>query len=291
MFYRFLFKTEVTAFILIFLFINLPVVEAQEKSFQLDRFAYSGISLDISSHTENARATHWSPDGTMVFITGRNTENVVKYSVEEPWNLFTAEYSEEFDLSNEFGSTEQQSRAHGFFIRDDGKKMWVFNRTEIWEYNLDNPWKLSSVHVNSHKDLSEFVQRGHDIDFTPDGSKIFIDDRNARAVHEADLTESWDITSLSWTYTLDVSDLEEEVRGIQFIQDGTIMLLLDTARQEILQFNLPKPYDLKNALFTTSFDLSKESDNPRGLSVSADLTRIYITGNNHQRIYQYSLQP
>ena len=291
MLYRFLFKTEIIAFIFIFLFISLPVVEAQERTFQLERFAYSSISLDISSDTENARATHWSPDGTLVFITGRFTENVVKYTVAEPWNLNTAEYSEEYDLSNEFGSINQLSRAHGFFIRGDGKKMWVFNRTEIWEYNLEQPWKLSSVHVNAYKDLSEFVQRGHDIDFTPDGSKIFIDDRNAQAVHQAILTEPWEITSLVWTYSLDISDLEEEVRGIQFIQDGRIMLLLDTVRQEILQFDLSEPYDLKNAHFTTTFDLSEQVDNPRGLSISADLTRIYITGNNRQRIYQYSLQP
>ena len=264
---------------------------AQEADpFPFDQFQYSGISLDISNETENARANHWRPDGGKIFVTGRFTENVVSYEVAEPWDIVNATFSGEFDLSNEFGSTRQASRAHGLFLRDDGEKMWVFNRTEIWGYTLESPWDLSTSVSTYYMNLDDFVERGHDIDFNPDGTKLFIDDRNVRAVHQAELSIPWDVTSIRSVFTLDISDREEQVRGIEIIADGTIMLLMDTGRKEILKYELSTPYELQSARFVGAFDVSEQSDDPRGLSVSPDMERFYVTGRDHQTIFQYSRQ-
>ncbi len=271
--------------ILIFLFTDSVTVSDRVL---FEEYHYSGISLDISKETKNARANHWHPDGTEIYVTGRYTENVASYKLSDPWNLSTATFSGEFDLSNEFGSTKQQSNAHGLYIRADGEKMWLFNRTEIWGYTLSNPWELSSAQSTYYANLDDFVHRGHDIDFKPDGMRLFIDDRNAQAVHEVNLSKPWDITTIKSTFTLDISDQENEVRGIEIIADGTIMLLMDTGRKEILQYHLSEPYELKSAQYIDAFDVSGQSGNPRGLSIRPDLQYFYVTGNDNQAIYQYS---
>lgn len=260
----------------------------QTDYFPFDEFNYSGYSLDISSETANARATHWKTDGSEIYVVGRYTENVASYSVSEPWNLSTATFNSEYDLSNEFGSTNQGSNAHGLYMRNDGQKMWVFNRTEIWGYTLTDPWDITTSVSSYYKNLRDFVRRGHDIDFHPDGNRIYIDDRDAQAIHEASLSTPWDITTLQWVFTLDISDQEQAVRGIEIIAEGTIMLLLDTDRKELLQYHLSEPWELKTATFHSAFDLSGQSSNPRGLSIHPDLHTFYITGNNNQEIYQYS---
>ena len=252
-----------------------------------ETYSYSGTALDISGETNNARATSWKPDGTMIFVTGRFTENVISYSLEEPWELDSAVYNDEFDLSNEFGSTKQRSRAHGLYLRNDGEKMWVFNRDEIWGYTLQTPWILSSAVHTYFMNLTLLVERGHDFDFSPDGSRLYIDDRNAQTVYETHLSTPWDITTLEPVYTLNISDQEEEVRGLEIIKDGTILLLMDTARKEILQYTLSVPYDLSTAEYLDAFDVSAQTDDPRGLSLSSDYSRIYITGRDNEEIYQY----
>lgn len=257
-------------------------------SIQFDEFNYTGYSLDISNETANARATHWKPDGTEIYIVGRNTENVASYSVAEPWELSTATFKNDFDLTNEFGSANQGSHAHGLYFRDDGEKMWVFNRTEIWGYTLEEPWNVSSSKYAYYRDLSSFVKRGHDIDFHPDGTRIFIDDRNAQAIHEATLSTPWDISTIEWAYSLDISEQEQAVRGIEIVANGFIMLLLDTDRKELLQYHLSEPWNLKSATYHSAFDLSQQSGNPRGLSIRPDMNKFYITGNDNQKIYQYS---
>ena len=255
-----------------------------------DEYQYSGYSLDISGETQNARANFWRPDGSAIYVTGRGTENVASYTVSEPWQISTATFSDEFDLSNEVGSTSQSSVAHGLYLREDGERMWVFNRTEIWEYTLSTPWQVSSAANTSYFDLSDFVQRGHDFDFSPDGTTLFIDDRDAQAVHQTHLSTPWDITTIEWQYTLDISDQEQEVRGLEMIAGGSIMLLMDTGRKEVLQYTLTDPYDLKTAEFRDSFDVSDQTSDPRGLSIRPDFKYFYVTGRDTQEIYQYSRQ-
>lgn len=280
-------------FLLIFAACSTTSVPATNEVDPIDfgKYSYSGISLDISTETANARATHWKQDGTELFITSRDTENIVNYSVADPWNLGSATYRNQFDLTGETGTTDQQSVPHGLFLRDDGLKMWVLNRTEMWGYSLETEWDISSAEKTYYINLSEHVQRGHDFDFNQDGTKLFIDDRNAQSVYEYHLSVAWDITTAEWHYTLDISDQEQEVRGLEMVKGGTVMLLMDTDRQEILQYTLTEPYDLSTSKYLNAFDVSGQSRQPRGLSVHPELNYIYVTGRDHQKIYQYSKNP
>lgn len=277
---------KVFSLLLLPILINGSTVQSDQISFS--EFSYTHYSLDISVESSNSRATHWKNDGSVIYVVGRSTQNVASYSVNEPWNLTNTVFKNEYDLSAELGSTRQGSNAHGLHFRDDGQKMWVFNRTEIWGYTLADPWNITSSEKTYYIDVSNFVRRGHDIDFHPDGTRIYIDDRNAQAIHEAHLLTPWDITTLQWVFTLDISDQEQAVRGIEMVANGTIMLLLDTDRKELLQYRLSEPWSLKSATYHSAFDLSKQSGNPRGLSIHPDMNSFYITGNDNQQIYQYN---
>lgn len=255
----------------------------------LSDFVYTGISLDISTETSNARATYWHPKGTVIYVTGRDSENVASYQLSEPWNLETANFSGEFDLSGELGSTSQSSVAHGLYLHSEGERMWVFNRTEIWGYTLNTSWDVTTASKSCYNDLSEFMKRGHDFDFSPDGKKLFIDDRDAQAVHEVSLSDPWNIHTIVWVYTLDISDQEKEVRGIELVENGTVMYLMDTGRREILKYELSVAYELESAVYIGSFSVAEQTQDPRGLSFSKDLRTFYVTGRDNQRIYQYSV--
>lgn len=244
-------------------------------------FGYSEKYLDISHETENARATFWKPDGSMVFITGRYTDNVAAYSLSEPWQINTAEFDHQMDFPGEF--------QHGLYLREDGQMMWVFDRTSIWEFTLSTPWDVTSRSEGINHDLSHFAQRGHDIDFKPDGSILFIDDRNAGAVFEYSLSTPWDVATGTLTYTLDISDQQKEVRGIEFLDQGSVMMLMDTRRREVLQYDLTEAYNIRTATFTAPFDVSEQTSQGRGLSFNANETIMYVTGRDEERVFQYEL--
>lgn len=247
----------------------------------LKDFVYTGKQLDISNETEDARATFWKPDGTLVFITGRHTNNVVAHKVNEPWQIHTAEFLHDEKVPGEF--------QHGLYFREDGKLMWVFDRTSIWSFTLETAWDITTRSEGTNHDLSHFAQRGHDIDFKPNGSILFIDDRDAGAVFEYSLTIPWDVDTGTLTYTLDISDQQKEVRGIEFLKEGSVMMLMDTGRGEILQYNLAEPWNISTAVFFDAFDVSSQTNQGRGLSFSADETIMYVTGRNEEKVFQYEL--
>ena len=245
----------------------------------LKDFAYSGKYLDISSETENARATFWKPDGSIVFITGRYSNNVAAYKLSEPWQIHTAAFLYEVAVPGEY--------QHGLYFRQDGQMMWVFDRRSIWEFTLSTPWDITTRSEGINHDLSHFALRGHDIDFKPDGSILFIDDRNAGAVFEYSLATPWDVATGTLTFTLDISDQQVEVRGIEFLKNGTVMMLMDTERREVMQYKLEQPWALSTAKFVGTYDVSNQTHQGRGLSFSADERIMYVTGRDEERIFQY----
>ena len=281
-------RTALLGLLLFFVALATPALAQESDCFDLNAFAYTETMLDISPATANARATHWHPEGTMLFVTGRSSANVVGYAVEEPWTLTGATPITTLDLSTSVGTTDEGANAHGLFLRPDGHKLWVFNRTELWAFTLDAPWDLSSARQTNYRNLADFVRRGHDIDFSPDGARLFIDDREAQAVYAVDLATPWDIATGTLSATLDISAEEQAVRGIEFMSDGTRMLLMDTNRADVLKYRLSQPYDLTTASFVTAFDVSAQTTDPRGLSLSADGRSFFVTCRTQLRIFQYT---
>ncbi|MCH8486885.1 MAG: hypothetical protein LAT75_08465 [Candidatus Cyclonatronum sp.] len=252
-----------------------------------EAYTFSGVTLDISGETENARATFWHPEGGVMYISSRNTESVASYETDVPWDLGEARFAGSLSVSEQLRANTGLSVAHGLFIRPDGHRLWVFNRTEMWAWDMETAWDLSTAEAIHFQDFSPIILRGHDMDFHPDGSMLFIDDRDGRAVHQYRLSEPWDITTAAHVHTLDISALEEEVRGIEFLFDGRLMLLLDTVRMELMQFTLSEPWQIATAVYHSSLDLSGETRDPRGLSISPDFCRFYITAREQGRVYTY----
>lgn len=154
-------------------------------NFSLGDFEFSGKSLDIHGGEPNARTTFWKPDGTVLYLAERFNQRVRAYRVATPWDIETATYLNEFYFSNELGTGAQTgSVAHGLFFRDDGMKMWVWNRREIWAYTLSTPWDITTASSTNYGDYTSFTGQAHGIFFRADGTRFFIDDRNERAVFQ-----------------------------------------------------------------------------------------------------------
>jgi DNA-binding beta-propeller fold protein YncE len=269
-----------------------PPSESISSGWRLDEVVYRGEFLHLFPETDNTRSVDFHPDGTLLFVVGRDTENVVTYQLSTPWDVTTGQAIDALDLSGELGSRDYpESVAHGFYIRkEDGSMLWVWNRTEIFEYTLDEPWRVSSARPTGHQGFTGTVLRGHDIDFRPDGLRLYVDDRDSRAVFQFALTEAWDVTSATLEYRLDISDQEEAVRGIEFKPDGTRMFLMDTARRDILEYHLAIPWEIEAARFVQALPVGGQHDNPRGITWRTDGTRFYVTqASGRPALHQYDL--
>lgn len=260
--------------------------EAATSGFVLSEAFYTDKKLKVK--TLSSRSTDFRPDGRRFYILGRGKEIIVEYHLDEPWQIDTAEYVREFSTANELDATDQRSASHGLFFRkSDGERMWMLNRTEIWEYTLSNPWDVTSAKQTGYKDLSDVVVRGHDIDFKPDGSVLYVDDRILGVVHQFELSSDWDVETASLDYAFDISDIQQAVRGTQFSPDGKKMFMMDTGLQKVLEFNVSTPFDLRSGRYEGAFNVASEAKSPEGLTFKPDLTAFYVTANFENVVHQY----
>ena len=245
----------------------------------LEQAVYRGECLDLSGETRHARDVDFSPDGTHLFVVARDGERVIAYRLATPWVPGSGTVAGSLDLSEELNSRAGHgARAHGIHLRkDDGGRLWIWNRTEIWEYSLERPWDLTRARPTGHQSFEGTVLRGHGIDFRPDGRRLFIDDRNARAIFQFRLEEPWNVSTAELEYTLDISDQEEAVRGIQFRPDGLRLFVMDTRRREILEYHLDRPYELAGARFARALPVDGQTRNPRSITWSQDGSRFFVT--------------
>lgn len=268
---------------------GIPEADLSTSESVIKYAEYTNDNLSVT--TEGSRATDFNDDGTRFYVVGRESLSIVEYHLSSSWNIESADFERELDISSVMGSgAYDQKKPHGIYIRkSDGEKMWVLNRREIWEYTLSTPWNISTATQTGYKDLSSDIVRGHDIDFSPNGRILFVDDRTTGVVFQFELSSSWDVETASLDYAFDISGEQDEVRGTQFSPDGDRMFLMDTGRQEVLEYSVSNAFDLRSASYLGSYSVASQSSNPRGLTFKSDLSRFYVTDNTEDRIYQYRL--
>ena len=103
------------------------------------------------------------------------------------------------------------------------------------------------------------------------------------------LGTEWDVTTIDLDYVLDISDQQDAVRGINIRENGTKMFLMDTNRQEVLEYNISSPYDLRFATYSGAFSVASESVSPEGLFVKPDSRIFYVTANFDDQVHQYKI--
>ncbi|MEM4781767.1 MAG: hypothetical protein QXG03_09445 [Halalkalicoccus sp.] len=248
---------------------------------------FTGAQFYAESAGENIRSTEFSPDGTRMFQLSREDERG------EPWAVTTAEkighYEFDGDLDLEDGWTE--SSGHGLWLRNGGgKRMYVWNRRELYQYDIEG-WDVTTAELVGFRNFEEEMTRGHDLDFKPDGSRLYIDDREERAVFQWVLDENWDVETAELGYRLDISDNENAVRGLEFDESGTRLFLVDTGLRQVHEYHLGTAWKLSTAAFSGDVLDLKETTNPRSITWRRDGTRFFITDNDTGDILKYEIEP
>jgi hypothetical protein len=98
------------------------------------------------------------------------------------------------------------------------------------------------------------------------------------------------ISSATLTNTLDLRSQEQNLRGIFIKSDGTKLWTIGAAQDRIQQYTLLTPWNLSTAtLDSVTLIISAQDNDPTHLFFSNDGTKLYVVGDQNNRIYQYDL--
>ena len=229
-------------------------------------------AVNSNSHKSTAgvdskpRSITFQDNGKRMLLAGVQNDKIYQYTLKSggtwaPFDVSTASHSgTKFDPNPEINDW-------GITWSTDGTKLFVTGSTggtqKVFQYGFTTPFLIGTYDGNGSVEFDlEFDAMAREIEFNPDGTKMFVLDSgsipgNIANVYEFELSTGFDIQTASKIIsqtgtTSNFSVLNEEVRarGLAFSNDGTKMYitgitgLANDANPDIHQYSLSCPWQL-----------------------------------------------
>ena len=259
-----------------------------EAGWNITGASYDSVFHSISSEDTSPEALEFKPDGTKMYMLGRNSDEVHQYSFGTPWDLSTLSYdSVSFDVSSE--DTDPES----IEFKPDGTKMYMLGRIgdKVYQYSFGTPWDASTLSYDSvFFDVSSEDTTPESIEFKPDGTKMYMLGSVSDEVYQYSFGTAWDLSTLSYdSVFFDVSSEDTSPVNITIKPDGTKMYMVGALNDEVYQYSFGTAWDLSTLSYdNVSFDVSSEDTTPVSVEFKPDGTKMYMLGAANNNVYQYS---
>ena len=155
--------------------------------------------------------------------------------------------------------------------------MFVLGKTddEVCEYTLSTGFDVSStVTFIDCKSVSP-VGFAEELEFSPDGTKMFVLDNTGNDVNEFKLTTGFDVSTASYVQTFSVNTRENTPTGLAFTHDGTKMFVTGWQNDTVIEYTLSTGFDVSTASFVDSFSTVSEDTDTRDVKFNQDGTKMF----------------
>ena len=217
----------------------------------------------------------------------------------ETWNVSTATFVRSFSVA------AQDSTPLGVAISPDGTHLYVvgFSGDDINEYSLTTPWDVSTATYLQVKFVGFEDTLPRDVEFKPDGTRMYVLGRAASAIMEYSLSTAWNVLTATYVRQQSVITGTGETTGTYFpVQfclsaDGDAAYVVNFENNAVYEYSLSTPWNVSTLSFVQTFSLSAQTSNARDVAFRTNGLQMYVTGligNNVSgftggAVYEYSL--
>ena len=232
---------------------------------------------DISSDTKHLRGITFNPDGSRMYVASDDaTPKVIEYLLSVPFDISTAALTSEKNLTVALGAS--MDKPHAIEFKPDGKVMYVIHSRSgsvgVEQFNLTTAWDIETLEHDTNFSISDDVQI-RALAFKPDGTRVYIAQRDHGKVKQFDLPTPWDISSATnKVESNDFTGEENNLRNIQFSSDGTTMYLGGNGGNDINKYKLSTGWDVSTITHETSYSIGLQTEEMRGFKFTANFTKL-----------------
>ena len=205
----------------------------------------------------------FNSNGTAIFVLDTQaTETIDKYSLTTAYDISTCSFVA--GSPQDFGGGLEM---RSFAFSNDGNKIFIFdkkgnsNKHSIKQYSLSSAFDLSNPtltteYIGHNNDLNSIEVFAQGLEFSSDGTKMFITGNNEDTILAFSLSNPFDLTA---TVTYDGEHIVTDVvslGGITFSSDGSKMIVADfnnaDANRGVYQYDLTCGFGVINCIDPTA---------------------------------------
>jgi hypothetical protein len=200
----------------------------------------------VVTECPNPTAVKFNTDGTKMFVTGTSNSNVHEYALSTGFDVSTASFTQTL-------VTTVDSDNFGLDFKDDGTKMYITGNQndKIYEYNLSSAFDISTATFNQDLSTQPHDYEPFGIEWSPDGTRLFIVGTIHNGVDLWYVSTPWDISTATHQEFYSIGG---NPSGIHISPDGTKMFVVGNSSDLVKSYTLSVPYE-----FTTSSIASANS--------------------------------
>jgi len=255
--------------------------------------AYASRNFYVGSQEGNSTGNIWDANGTRFFITGFATNKIYTYSVFNPW-LLDGNVAYTGD-STAFAEVAQVNAA---WWKPDGTKLYVLdglNATlkNVYQYSASLAFNiLSLTYDNKFINVGSTSLQTNSISFSGDGINLYVTTDNfGDNVFQYTLSTAWDVPTASYSgNAFSFASQDTSPTQTVFQLDGARMFMVGDATNTVYQYDLGTNWDVSTTVYNSvSFSVSGQMSAPTGMFFKPDGTKMFVSGNSTDRIFEYTL--
>ena len=234
-------------------------------------------SFNVNSQTLAPLSVKFNTDGTKMFIL-ENTK-VHEYTLTTGFDVSTASFTQTL-------VTTVDNNNYGLDFKPDGTKMYITggSNDKIYEFNLTTGFDISTAtfhqdfHIGNKGDnwaSGDWEPFG--IEFSTDGTRLFIVGTGGNEVNLYKLSTAYDISTITFVESYFVGG---NPSGIHISPDGTKMFTVGNQSDLVKSYILSVPYVFTETLpgWVISFDSS--ANNTKQIVLNLENNYLYAFDNN-----------
>jgi sugar lactone lactonase YvrE len=233
----------------------------------------------------------FKPDGTKMYVlnSGTASDAVFQYSLATAWDVFTASYD-----SISFSVAGQETAPIGITFKPDGTKMYIVGTVgdDVNEYNLGTAWNVSTAtYVQNFSVATQAGALPYKVEFSDDGTKMFIASGTNDTIFQYTLSSAWDISTASYSsvsYDINSVTGEGTLFSFTFADSGNKMYIAGDAIDAAYGFVLDTAFDLSSVRAYYKY-LGAQEASPTSVTFKPDGSEFYVLGFSGDDVNQYSV--
>ncbi len=193
-----------------------------------------------------------------------------------------------------FTFNSQDATGGGMDFNNNGTKMYTIGNTgdRVYQYSLSTAYDISTAsYDNVSFSVSGQEGAAFSVHFKPDGTKMYVLGNDYDAAFQYSLSTAFDISTASYdnvSYSFQSQD--SLTLNMCFNNNGTKLYGVGDASNRVYQHSLSTAYDLSSGSYdNVNLYVGSQDGNPRDVAFNTNGTKMYLLGDQLNRIHQYSL--